>query len=296
MERVNMATARRRSHSAPGRARHYYGRASGAPEALLDSPPHGEPAPAEERAGAGARRASPQLEAGAGPPMNAIVATLQAWLGEAERLAGRLPELAALLRGGGWAALAGALAVGLALLVAGSRLGRFLAGAGAALVGFWVGGMIAPAVHGWLPATLPPWVGAAVLGLSAVMTPVVYPIVLGLAPGALLGMHVAVAGKAWLGGVAGGIVLALVAVLLRRLVLAATAALAGAALVAAGLLALAARWPALEPLARRPIVLLGVAAVLAIAGTAFQLGAGVERAGRPRNRIDAEGGRKPLED
>ncbi|HET9598802.1 MAG TPA: hypothetical protein VFP65_24730 [Anaeromyxobacteraceae bacterium] len=228
--------------------------------------------------------------------MNAILSTLQAWLGEAEQLAGRLPEVAAALRGYGWPGIALALAVGLALLVAGARLGRLLAAVGAALVGFWVGGLLAPAVHGWVPASLPAWVGAAALGASALMTPIVYPIVLGLAPGALLGMHVAVAGKAWLGGVAGGIVLALVLALLRRLVLAATAAVAGAALVAAGLLALAARWPALEPLARRPILLLGVAAVLAVAGTAFQLGAGVERAGRARGGVDPQGGRKPLED
>jgi hypothetical protein len=227
--------------------------------------------------------------------MSAMLATLQGWLAEAERLAGRLPELAAVLRGGGWPALAAALAAGIALLVAGARLGRLLAAAGAALMGWWVGGMLAPAVHGWVPASLPAWVAAAVLGLSALMSPVVYPVVLGLAPGALLGMHVAVAGKAWLGGLAGGIVLALLAVLLRRLVVAATAATVGAALVAAGLLALAARWPALDPLARRPILLLGLAAVLAVAGTAFQLGAGVERAGRARRGVEPEG-RKPLED
>jgi hypothetical protein len=227
--------------------------------------------------------------------MSQILATLQAWLGAAELLAARLPELAALLRSGGWPALALALAGGLALLVAGARLGRILTAAGGVLMGFWAGGLLGPAVRGWVPDAVLGWVGAGVIGLASFMSPIVYPIMLGLVPGVLLGVHVAVAGKAWLGGVAGGVVLALAGAALRRAVVAASAAVAGAALVAAGLLALAGKVPALDVLARRPVILLGVAAVLAVAGTAFQLGAGAERAGGPRNRVEPGGSPPPEE-
>ena len=226
--------------------------------------------------------------------MNQVLATLQAWLGAAELLAARLPELAALLRGGGWPGIALALAGGLALLVAGWRLGRTLSAAGGVLMGFWAGGLLGPAVRGWVPDAVPGWVGAGVIGLASFMSPIVYPVVLGLVPGVLLGMHVAVAGKAWLGGVAGGVVLALAGAVLRRVVVAATAAVAGAALVAGGLLSLAGKVPALDVFVRRQVILLVVAAVLAVAGTAFQLGAGAERAGRPRNRIEP-GEPRPLD-
>ncbi len=226
--------------------------------------------------------------------MSRMVATLQSWLAAAERLTERLPDLAELVGAGGWPVGVLAMAVGLALLAAGARLGRILTAAGGALVGFWVFGLLGSAFPAWVPAVVPGLVGAGVLGFSSFMSPIVYPVVLGLVPGVLLGMHVAVAGKAWLGGVAGGVVLALAGAVLRRVVVAATAAVAGAALVAGGLLSLAVKVPALDFFARRQVILLVVAAVLAVAGTAFQLGAGAERAGRPKNRIEP-GEPRPLD-
>ncbi len=216
--------------------------------------------------------------------MSGAVALLQEWLSEAEHLATRIPELTRAVGAGSWPAVVLAGAAGLALLVAGMRLGRFLTAAGGALIGWLAGGLLAPAVHGWLPAGLPPWIAAAMLGLASFLAPNVYPVVLGLVPGVLLGLRISLAGKAWLGGLAGGLALALLALWLRRLVLAATGALAGAVLVAASLLALARHVPALLVLARRPTLLAGLAAVLAVAGTAFQLGAGVERGRKQRSR------------
>jgi hypothetical protein len=223
--------------------------------------------------------------------MSGVLALLQEWLASAERLASRVPELARSLGAGSWPAVVLAGAAGLALLVAGARLGRFLAAAGGALVGWLVGGLLAPAVHGWMPAWVPAWVAAAVLGLVSLLAPDVYPITLGLVPGALLGVRLPLADKPWVGGFSGGLALGLVALWLRRLVLAGTAAVAGAVLAVASLLALSRQVPALLVLARRPMLLTGLAALLAVAGTAFQLGVG-DSARKPRSRKvqGAEGG------
>lgn len=121
------------------------------------------------------------------------------------------------------------------------------------------------------PAATPGFAAAAVLGLLALASPELYPIMLGLVPGALLGARISLAGSAWLGAAAGGLVLALLAVLLRRIVLAATAAAAGAALMAAALLALSRLVPSLAILGQRPMLLAGFAGLLAVASTAFQV-------------------------
>ena len=222
--------------------------------------------------------------------MSGVFALLQEWLAAAERLAARVPELARALGGGSWPAVVLAGATGLSLLVAGVRLGRLLAAAGGAFVGWLAGGLLAPAVQGWMPGWLPAWVAAAVLGLMSFLAPEVYPIALGLVPGALLGVRMPLAGKPWVGGFSVGLALGLLALWLRRLVLAATAALAGAVLVVASLLALSRHVPALLVLVRRPMLLAGLAALLTVAGTAFQLGAGDSaRKARSRKVQGAEG-------
>lgn len=205
--------------------------------------------------------------------MSAIAAILHAWAGAAERLALRLPELAAAVTRGSWPAAVVVLVLGAALLVAGCRLGRVLAAAASAGVGWLAGARFFPNFELWnLPPATPSWVGALVLGVTALGAPELYPLVVGGVPGFLLGMHVSVAGRSWLGGAVGAVALALLALWLRRLVLAATAACAGAALVVAALATLAARVDRLAPLAQRPLVLAVAAAVLAIAGTGYQLG------------------------
>ena len=205
--------------------------------------------------------------------MNGMLALLQSWLAMAARLAGQLPEVATALTHGAWPAAVVALGLGLALLLAGLRLGRILAAAGAAAVGWLAGSLLFPSFDLWnLPPATPAWAAALVLGVMALGVPELYAALVGIIPGALLGVHVAVAGKAWLGGLAGAVVLALLALWLRRLVLAATAAGAGAVLVVAALLALSAGVPRLAALAHRPLVLAVLVGVLAVAGTAYQLG------------------------
>ncbi len=212
--------------------------------------------------------------------MTGAVALLQSWWAAAVALAANAPELARALAAGSWPAEGLATLAGLALLVAGARLGRVLACGGGSLVGWLAGSLVAPHVHGWLPATLPPWIGVAMLGLGSLLAPALYPIALGLLPGLLLGFQVPIGDRAWVGAVAGGAALALLALWLRRLVLAATAAVAGAILVSLALLAATRQVPSLLPLARSPSLLAVIAAALAVAGTAYQLGAGVERKGR----------------
>jgi hypothetical protein len=212
--------------------------------------------------------------------MSGLVSLLQGAWAAAEGFAMRAPEAAGSLAAGSWPAEVLAASAGLALLVAGARLGRFLACAGGALIGWVGGGLLAPQLHAWLPGWLPPWVGAAMLGFGSLLAPWLYPLSLGLLPGVLLGLRAPVAGRNWLGGTAGGLALGLLALWLRRLVLAATAALAGAVLVSLALVAASRQIPALETLARRPALLLGLAATLVVAGTAYQFGAGVERGGR----------------
>jgi hypothetical protein len=209
--------------------------------------------------------------------MMGAAALLQSWWAAAMKLASRAPELARALASGSWPAEGLAALAGLALLVAGARLGRILACGGGAVVGWLAGALVAPHLHGWLPATLPPWIGVAALGLGSLLAPALYPLALGLLPGLLLGFQMPIGDRAWAGALAGGVALALLAIWLRRFVLAATAAVAGAVLVSLALLAATRQVPALLPLARSPSVLALVGATLAVAGTAYQLGAGVQR-------------------
>lgn len=213
--------------------------------------------------------------------MTGATELLQGWWWAAEGLAMRAPELARHLTAGSWPAEILAALAGVALLVAGARLGRFLACAAGALVGWVAGGLAAPDVHGWLPAWLPPWIGAATFGLGSLLAPALYPVALGLVPGLLIGLRTPLGGRPWAGALAGGVALALLALWLRRLVLAVTAAVAGAILVSLALLAASRQVPALLPLAHRPALLAALTATLAVAGTAYQLGAGVQRGGRP---------------
>ncbi len=205
--------------------------------------------------------------------MTKLIASLQSWLTAAERLSGRLPDAAAGIAHGAWPAAVVALALGVALLVAGAKLGRLLAAAGAAAVGWLAGSALVPSLELWhLPPATPAWAAALILGVLALGAPELYPVVLGIIPGALIGMHLPLAGRAWLGGVMGAVVLALLLFWLQRLVLAATAAVAGALLCVVALLALSPRVPGLGALAHRPLLLFGLAALLAVAGTAYQLG------------------------
>jgi hypothetical protein len=220
--------------------------------------------------------------------MEGTLPTLNGLLEGAEGLFSRLPEAATLLRAGGWPAELLAVAGGVALLVAGARLGRVLAAAGAALVGWFSGLALASAFQRW--GIRPEWVGLSLgsaLAIASLLAPVAYPLLLGVFSGALLGSRFPVAGNASIGAAAGALAFGAAGLLLRRVVPAATAAVAGAALVCVALVAAFPQPSGLPQPSRlglfvnRPPVLLGIALVLSIAGTAFQLGRG--RAGGRRS-------------
>lgn len=226
--------------------------------------------------------------------MSGALALLRAWLEAGASLLGRLPDLAALLAPGSWPAAVLAAAAGLALLLFGARLARLPAALGAACLGWQIGGALGPLAEGWLAPGLPRWIAAALLGATSALAPDAYPIALGLVPGALLGAKVPLAGRAWLGSAVGGAALAVLGVLLRRVVIAGTAATAGAVLVVTALLSLSGRSPALRVLAQRPPLVAGLLGLLVVAGTAFQLGqrsgAAGPRARKPGKPGSAAGG------
>ena len=207
--------------------------------------------------------------------MNGMLRVLQHWLDGAEALAAHIPALAGRLAAGSWPAIALAAALGIALLVAGVRLRRVVASAAALAVGYGAG--IALAAPLGVEPLLAAWPAALTLALSALVSPVVYPAALGAVAGALLGAQVPIAGHPTLGAVLLAAALAVATVLLRRGVLATTSAVTGATLVAVAILAVGRRWGALGILRERPVLLAGLALLLAVAGIALQLGAPVDR-------------------
>jgi hypothetical protein len=181
-------------------------------------------------------------------------------------------RLASAARALGWAGALPLGAAGLWLLLDGARRRRPIAAAGGAAIGALAGA----AVAGWasarfgVPRTAVALGAAAALGTAAAALPLAFAFAAGALPGALAGWHVPLGGSGLAGAAAGAVVAGGAALLLARLVAAAVASALGAALLCgAGLAALGGRALAAE-LVDRPAVLLGLVAVLAVAGAAFQ--------------------------
>ncbi len=221
--------------------------------------------------------------------MTGVLALLQRWLAAVEQAGARVPAAAAAVGSSSWPLAALAAVLGIALLVAGVRLGRLLSATGGGLVGWLAATALGPIGVGSLPPSAAGWAAAAVLGLASGFAPELYPLALGVVPGAMIGLQVPLGGRPWVGAAVGGALCALVLVAVRRLVLAGTAAAIGAALVGASMLALSGHFPALAAVAQRPLLLVGVCAVLAVAGTAYQID-GQARTGR----AGAGSGARPL--
>jgi hypothetical protein len=202
----------------------------------------------------------------------------------------RVPQLAAETGLGAWPIAAVSLLVGVALLVGGVRLGPLLSGVAGATVG-WVVASHHPGLAGLIPAGAGVWLAASVAGLACAFVPVLYPILLGVLPGASWGLAFPVAGRAWLGAVCAALVAGALCFVARRVILALTAAIPGVALIDAALLVVAGRFHPLTAVTGRPMLLAIVSAVLLVAGTAVQVS--IQPAGRrgrdveqPRERRD----------
>jgi hypothetical protein len=117
----------------------------------------------------------------------------------------------------------------------------------------------------------------------------VYPLAAGALPGALLGVHVPIGGRAALGAAVGGLVAGLVALLFARPVAIGVASFLGGFAMGLGLVGLLPDHAIGLALARHPFALVAIAVVLGVAGSAFQLGRGEPRA-RPLAPPDARNG------
>lgn len=180
-----------------------------------------------------------------------------------------IPALAERIRAlPGPAALALAIA-GLALLGAGARWRRPLAVLGGAGVGWAAGMALAP----WLlrEVGVPPPVtriaAAAVVAALSAFLPGAFLFAAGALPGALAG---SVLGGATVGLWAGLGLGGLAGLVAGRAVAAMAASCMGAALLVAAALAVSDRWETIQVLAEHPFVLVTLAAVVAVAGAAFQ--------------------------
>jgi hypothetical protein len=191
-----------------------------------------------------------------------------------------LPRGVAWLRDLPWPVAAALLALGLLGLLLGARHRRGVAAMGGLAVGAVAGlTLAAPALKNLSldPTTSALVCAVAVSGLSFAV-PWVFPFALGAVIGAPLGAHIPV-GVPVLGPALGAVAVGGVLVIASKFVAASAAGLLGGAMVVAGVLAISSDVAALRPLATHPVVAVGVALVLAVAGAAGQVegawGAGV---------------------
>jgi hypothetical protein len=190
-----------------------------------------------------------------------------------------LSRLVGWLRGGGpFVGLLLAIA-GAVLLAAADRLRRPVALLGGAAVGALAVHAARPILPGGLSPAGWAWIAAVLFGGAAAVAPVAFPALAGALAGALVGAHVPIAGRPAIGAVLAAAVGAALLSVGGRTAAAVLANLAGGLAIATGVVTLAGGRELGVELASRPMVLLGIAAVLGVAGAAFQL-AGEK--GRPR--------------
>ena len=190
---------------------------------------------------------------------------------------------------GAWAGAVLAL-LGVASLTVATRFARPLAAWGGAVLGAaWALALHRPIqAHLGAGPALAAAAGALAAGAACGAFPAAFPFAAGALPGALLGAAVPLAGSAALGVGAGALLGGIVGLAAGRVVRAAFASLTGGVLVAVGLVAAAGLRPFARELAERPFALAGLALVLGIAGTAFQIGRDAAAASGPEPLQDGD--------
>ena len=182
-----------------------------------------------------------------------------------------------------WPYSAGMVAAGLLVLLVGARARRPVAvvgGAGVAAMAAHLLGEPACAAQG-IPVSTLAVVSAAVAGALAAVVPQVFPALAGALPGALLAGLLAPAERKLEVLAAGALLGGLLGVLAARPVAAAVASGFGALAVSVGAAgALQGTGPGRALLAH-PTAILAAAAILAVAGTAFQLSRAWGRGAKP---------------
>jgi hypothetical protein len=187
-------------------------------------------------------------------------------------LARDLPRGIVWLRSLPWPAAAALLGVGALGLILGARYRRAVAGVGGLAAGALAGvTLAAPALQS---LSLGPIAAALVCGVAvsaiSVVVPWVFPFTLGAVVGAPLGARLPLNIPA-LGPALGAVAVGGVLVIGSKVVAASAAGLLGGAMVVAGVLALSRDVAALGPLAAHPMVAIGLALVLGVAGAAAQV-------------------------
>jgi hypothetical protein len=198
-----------------------------------------------------------------------------------------------------WPVPVGVAAAGLVVMLFGARARRPVAVVGAAGVAavavHWVGAR-AGAPMGMAPSTLA-GVAAAVSGALAALVPQVFPALAGAVPGALLAELLAPADRTLEVVAAGAVLGALLGVLAARPVAAAVASGAGAMAVTVGTAGALRGTPPGRALLIHPSAMLAAAAILTVAGTAFQLsrawGRGAESTPRKGSSAPVKGAAQP---
>lgn len=176
----------------------------------------------------------------------------------------------------GWGPAAGAalLVVSLAALTVAWRFRRPLA----ALGGAAVGALAALAAHSAIRVHLGLGPGAAAAiaavasGLLCLRFPSLFPFAAGALPGAVVGSAVPLGGRAAWGAAAGAVVCGLAGLAAGRVVAAAFASAAGGVLLPVALVALFPGHGISREAAARPLALLALGVIAAVAGAAFQIG------------------------
>jgi hypothetical protein len=182
-----------------------------------------------------------------------------------------LVRLIAWLRGLGPFAGVGLALAGAVLLTAADRLRRPAAVVGGAAVGALAARAGAPVLPASLSLAGWCWLGAILCGGAAGVWPILFPALAGALVGALLGVQVPVAGQPAIGAALAAAVGAALLAVGARSAAVVLACLGGGLAVGVGFIVLAGGRELAAELAARPLVVLGFAVVMCVAGAAFQL-------------------------
>lgn len=187
-----------------------------------------------------------------------------------------LARVAEAARGLGWPAALSLGVAGLFLAVLADRFRRISGAAGAAVAGALCGLVLRGPMQGWL--YLEAWAaagaGAVLAAAAAFLAPAVFPAVAGALAGGLAGSLAPVGGDFAWGALVGAAVGAGLSLVFARGLAAFHASFLGGLALAVAAVAGGAGRPWAADLAAAPVALVALGLVVAVAGTAFQLGGG----------------------
>jgi hypothetical protein len=171
-----------------------------------------------------------------------------------------------------WAALL--VGAGVVFLLHGARHRHVLAIPGGAVIGLAAARLVVWALSGpAAPVQVEAlWVAAGMGALVCAAWPPIFPVLALAVPGAVIGSFLPVAGRAWMGALAGAAGGGLVGALAREWVASLAAGGLGSAGAIAGAVGLLSKHAIGAALREHPMAVLAIWAILAVAGAAFHAG------------------------